>query len=309
MPLYLSGVLKMCAISQSLKRTGSACLAGLLFAVLLTMSASEDIRAEEQVTPLYMGVFPRRNVDATKEMFRPLAQGLGQALKRPVILETSHDFAAFWQQVEAKRYDIVHYNQYHYVRSHKDHGYQVIAHNVEFGHAKISGAILVRKDAGINSLQDLKGKKIAFGGGRRAMLAYIITTHLLRNAGLKEGDYFEQFALNPYKACLATYYHQTAAAGAGDYVLELPSVQQEIDVDEMKYLAIGEKLAHLPWAVRAEHATTLAPTIKSYLISLKDSAAGREILQSAGLTDLIAAEDRDYDPHRRIISSVLGEEL
>jgi len=267
------------------------------------------VLAEESDAPIRIGVFPRRNVDTTKSMFTPLAEGLGRALHRRIELETSHDFAAFWQQVEQQRYDIVHYNQYHYLRSHKDHGYQVIVHNVEYGHDKISGAILVRKDSGINTLQDLKGKKIVFGGGRRAMLAYIMTTYLLRNAGLKEGDYFEQFALNPLKACLATYYLQTAAAGAGDYVLELPIIRQEIDVDEMKYLAVGEKLAHLPWAVRKDVAGTLGPQVQEYLTTLKKTKEGNEILTAAGLTNLVPAHDSDYDAHRRIIKTVLGEDL
>lgn len=283
-----------------------------LFATALAialLSADLLVFAQEQETPIRMGIFPRRNVDTTHEMFRPFAEGLGQALKRQVVIETSHDFAAFWQQVEKQRYDIVHYNQYHYVRSHKDYGYKVIAHNVEYGQAKISGAILVRKDTGINSLSDLKGKKIAFGGGRRAMLAYIITTYLLRNAGLNEGDYFEQFALNPIKACVATYYHQTTAAGAGDSVLDLPEVKQQIDVDEMKYLAVGDRLAHLPWAVRAELPKALVAQIQHYMTGLRDSSHGQEILTAAGLTDLIIANDSDYDPHRHIIKVVLGEDL
>ncbi len=276
---------------------------------LTLVCADHVVLAQESGDPIRMGIFPRWNTEATYIMFKPLADGLSQSLGRKVELETSHDFVSFWQQVEKQRYDIVHYNQYHYVRSHKDYGYQVIAHNVEFGQGKISGAILVRKDSGINSLADLKGKKIAFGGGRHAMQAYIMTTYLLRNAGLNEGDYFEQFALNPTKACLATYYHQTAAAGAGDYVLDLPGVQQEMDVSELKYLAVGEKLAHLPWAVRKEHAPDLAAKIQQYLASLKDTAQGQAILEAAGLTDMAPAQDSDYDPHRRIIKTVLGEDL
>lgn len=281
-------------------------IAVLAFALV---SADHAVLAQEAGEPIRMGIFPRRNTETTYTMFKPLADGLSQSLGRKVELETSHDFVSFWQQVEKQRYDIVHYNQYHYVRSHKDYGYQVIVHNVEFGQGKISGAILVRKDSGINSLADLKGKKIAFGGGRRAMLAYIVTTYLLRNAGLNEGDYFEQFALNPTKACMATYYHQTAAAGAGDYVLDLPGVQQEIDVNELKYLAVGEKLAHLPWAVRKDHTTELATKIQKYLISLKETSQGQAILDAAGLTDMAPAQDSDYDPHRRIIKAVLGEDL
>lgn len=276
---------------------------------LAVITAGHTAQAAEKDNALHMGIFPRRGASMTETMFTPLSEGLSQALGHKVILETTHDFATFWQNVNQQRYDIVHYNQYHYVRSHKDLGYQVIAHNVEYGHAKIAGAILVRKDAGIHSLQDLKGKKIAFGGGRKAMQAYITATYLLREAGLNKGDYFEQFALNPPKACIATYYHQAAAAGAGDYVLELPVVTKEFDVDEMQYLAVGEKLAHLPWAVSAGVSPELKNKIQQYMINLGNSEQGMAILESAGLTNLLSAKDSDYDPHRRIIKVVLDEDL
>jgi len=280
-----------------------------LLLVLSLVHADGIALAEEADNSVRMGIFPRRSSELTNAMFTPLARGLSEALGRPVKIETAHDFATFWQHVTEQRYDIVHYNQYHYVRSHKDHGYKVIVQNVEYGQSKIAGAILVRKDSGINNLSELKGKKIAFGGGRRAMQAYIMTTYLLRQAGLKEGDYFEQFALNPSKACIATYYLQTAAAGAGDYVLNLPVVQNEIDVDEMKYLAISEKLAHLPWAIRAGMDNELELQIQQYMTDLKNTAQGQAILKSAELTDLIHAEDQDYDPHRHIIKVVLDEDL
>ena len=277
--------------------------------LLILVTIAQPVLADESDDALHMGIFPRRDANMTASMFTPLADGLSEALGRKVILETTHDFATFWQNVKQQRYDIVHYNQYHYVRSHKDLGYEVIAHNVEFGHAKIAGAILVRNDSNIHSLQDLKGKKIAFGGGHKAMQAYITATYLLREAGLNKGDYFEQFALNPPKACIAAYYHQAAAAGAGDYVLELPVVKKEMDVDEMRYLAVSEKLAHLPWAVSEKVPPALREQIQAYMINLNHSEGGKAILKSAGLTNLVSAKDSDFDPHRRIIKVVLNEDL
>lgn len=265
--------------------------------------------AEELQAPLVLGVFPRRSVQTTTELFTPLAEYLSSKLKRPVRLETTHDFASFWDQVEQKRYDIVHYNQYHYLRSHKEFAYQVIAQNEEFGLSKIAGAIVVRTDSGINSLQDLRGKKIVFGGDRLAMQAYITASYLLRQAGLKPGDYFEQFALNPPKAAVATFYRQAAAAGTGDHVLQLPLVMNEIDTGQMKYLAMSQPLAHLPWAVKAEMPAGLSKEVTSLLTGLHQSPEGRSLLQQLLLSNILPASDSDYDEHRHIIKTVLNEDL
>jgi len=279
----------------------------LVWIPLAVEPAEKTLQAE--INELKLGVFPRRGEKNTRKMYAPLTKELSRSLGIKVVLETTHDFASFWENVAKKRYDIVHYNQYHYVKSHKKFGYRVFAQNVEFGSQKIAGAILVRRDTGIDSLQDLKGKKIVFGGGRRAMMAYIMTTYLLRNAGLNEGDYFEQFALNPPKATIATFYRQAAAAGAGNFVLELPNVKKQIDVSEMKYLAVSDSMAHLPWAVKQTIPDELASEIQSVMVNLSNSSEGKKILKNARVNRFSPVTDEDYNQHRKIIKAVLNEDL
>jgi phosphonate transport system substrate-binding protein len=265
--------------------------------------------ASEAQDPLILGIFPRRSMQRTTALFTPLAVYLSRKLNRPVKLETSYDFASFWEKVKNNHYDIVHYNQYHYLLSHKKLGYQVIAMNEEFGSHTIAGAIVVRSDSVIQSLQDLKGKKIVFGGDRLAMQAYISATYLLRQAGLKTGDYFEQFALNPPKAAIATYYRQAAAAGTGDHVLELARVKDEMDPGAMKYLAKSKPIAQLPWAVKSDLTPVLAEQITSLLTGLHGSNEGNELLAHMHLTNILPATDADYQESRQIIKTVLDEDL
>jgi len=283
-------------------------LAYILLGLLCTL-AVVPLCVAQAVSPLIVGIFPRRSVQVTTQMFSPLAKYLSRELKRPVRLETSYDFASFWEQVKQQHYDLVHYNQYHYLSSHKSLGYQVIAKNEEFGSSFIAGAIVVRKDSGIHTLQQLKGKKIVFGGDRLAMQAYISATYLLRQAGLKEGDYFEQFALNPPKAAIAAYYHQAVAAGTGDHVLALPRVRNEIGEDQMFYLAKSDPVAQLPWAVKANLPVQLVKHITHLLTSLDQTPEGKQLLKDMRLSNILPATDSDYDSARRIIKAVLHEDL
>jgi phosphonate transport system substrate-binding protein len=275
----------------------AVCLLAGLSASLPAVAAAE----------LVVGVFPRRDATETIRMFTPLVKHLSQALGREVKLETAKDFDAFWRGVVERRYDLVHYNQYDYVKSHMQHGYQVIAKNVEFGDATIAGALVVRTDSGINALADLKGKKIVFGGGPTAYLAYVTNTHLLRKAGLKHGDYIEEFSKSPPNAVLATFYGQASAGGAGNGALELPSVKNKIDVSQLKYLAVGEKHANLPWAVKADMPRELRERIQATLTGLGSSPAGREVLSKAVVTAFVPATDAEYDLARRLIFEVLNE--
>jgi phosphonate transport system substrate-binding protein len=269
--------------------------------------AKTVVQAATDESEFVIGVFPRRNAETTIQLFTPLAQYLEEKLRKPVKLVTTKDFESFWQGVESQRYDLVHYNQYHYVKSRKQHGYTVILKNEEFGEDTIAGSIVVRTDSGITSISDLKDKKIVFGGSRSAMQSYIVATYLLRKAGLQAGDYSEAFSRNPPNAIFAAYYGQASAGGTGDKVLKLPVVTNKIDAGKMTYLAVGEQLPHLPWAVRNDMSLAEQEKLQGILSELKHNQRGKQILASAKLTGLNIAEDNDYDVHRQMIYAVLNE--
>jgi len=256
---------------------------------------------------LYMGIFPRRSATETVKMFTPMAEYLSQQLQRDVRLVTARNFNTFWKALSKGKFHLVHYNQYHYIRSHREYGHRAILINEEFNSATIAGAIMVRKDSGFNMLSDLRGKKVVFGGGPKAMQSFIIATHLLRQAGLKEGDYEFEFTKNPINAIFAPYFHQADAGGVGDKIFTLRAITRRIDSSKMKFLAIGEQLPHLPWAVNSMVSNDLASRIQEILANMEKTEQGRKILQRAELTDLRIAKDSDFNRHREITLEVLDE--
>jgi phosphonate transport system substrate-binding protein len=277
-----------------------ACLA----TVFILASAAPAASADGE--PLVLGVFPRHKATETTTMYTPLAEHLTRHLGRKVTLVTSKDFESFWPGVSARRYDIVHYNQYHYVRSAQD--YTVVAHAEEFGKDAVAGALFVRKDSGITRLEELRGRTIVFGGGRDAMLSYIAPMFLLMQAGLNEADFRSEFAVNPPNTLLALYHRQADAAGGGDILIDLPPVKNAIDAGELKVLAATEPLLFLPWAVKRTLPAKTREAIQSILVELDRDAAGRGVLKAARTTRLRKAQDRDYNPHRKMIDAVFGKE-
>lgn len=254
-----------------------------------------------------MGVFPRRPALQTEAMFKPLAEQLARRLGRPVILEVPGDFTAFWHAIEADRYQLAHYNPYHYLRAHRDYGHRLVAMNEEFGSNRIRAAIWVRKQGRITSPADLRHTRIAFGGGHDAMVSYIMATDLLHQAGLAPDEYIPQFTINPTRALMAVFYRQTDAAGLNVNAFKQPRLSAAIDSDQLTPLLVSEPVAQHPWAVSAQVSDELRQRIRNALLGMKNSQAGRTALERAELTGLDPATDADYDPHRRIIARVLDE--
>jgi phosphonate transport system substrate-binding protein len=276
-------------------------VAGLLW--LIAIAVAPGVQAAEN--SLVLGIFPRYNATQTTTMYTPLAHELSQRLGgTKVTLVTSKDFDSFWKGVEEQKYDIVHYNQYHYIRSAQN--YQVIAHIEELGKSTIAGAIYVRKDSGIASLAQLRGRTVLFGGGEDAMISYITNRYLLLQAGLKKDDYKSLFAINPPNSILALYSRQADAAGAGDGVLDLPVVRKSVNTDELIALGVSAPLLQLPVAVKRTMPAKLRASIQSILVNLRNSEAGNQVLKSAVMTGMSKAEDKDYDAHRKIVRAVMG---
>ena len=272
-----------------MKRVGLA----LLIALLAAAARAQDV--------LVVGVFPRHGHLKTLADYAPLADYLSTALKRPVKLESAPDLAKFWEQVGSQRYALVHLNQYHYLKAHKLFGYEPIAMNMEFGRATLSGALITRKD-GIQDLQQLRGATIVFGGGSESMQGYILPKHMLMRAGIAAHEYTERVASNQSNALKSVAWKQGDAATAGDSCF----LQEPSDtIAGLRFIAMSERLPHLPWAVSPAMSAVERARLKSALLAAAKAAPAA--LERAGLTGFAPARDSDYDRHRRIVAEVLGE--
>lgn len=298
------------------RRRAMACLLGIIGGLTLIGCSDES---NQQTTPtivttaerptITMAIFPRRNLAVTRASFKPLSKYLSKQLNANVRLVVPLNFKQFWEGVTKGEYDLVHFNQYHYIVSHKDFGYHVLLTNEEFGRDKIAGALFVRKDSGINTVEDLRGKRILFGGGRKAMGSYIAPLSILKKAGLEPGrDFEEAFSKNPPAAMVNVYRTIFDAAGAGDVVIGLKVVRDKIDTNTMKKLASTEPFTQLPWAVKKDMPPEMALRIQELMTGLEKTEAGMAILKSAKVTAFRPAVDGDFSKVREIVKYTLGED-
>lgn len=274
----------------------------ILFIIMLLFSI-------DALAVVKMGVFPRRSPEVTKAAFKPLADKLSQELGEEVQLIVPKTFKEFWIAVKKNQFDLVHYNQYHYIRSHREQGYRVIVANEEFGKKQLSGAITVRKDSGINSIADLRGKMIVFGGSKKAMASYIAPTAILKKAGLKEGrDYLVNFASTPPGAVRGLMTDVASAAGTGTAAVEIVShSDKNFDISKVKTIATSEPFTHLPWAVNSNVSEEKAKKIQSIMTNLAKSKDGQKILSAAKVTGFYAVTDKDYSKAREMIKYATGK--
>lgn len=275
---------------------------------LILAAEVRDEKVEKEEKELNIGVFPRRNVATSIKMFTPMVNYLEQQLGHKVSLDVAPDMPAFWSRLQNGDYDLVHLNQYHYVKAHAELGWQVILKNEEFGKDTLASALWVHEDSNIKELKDLQGKLIVFGGGKHAMVASIMNKDLMLKDGLTEDSYIGMSSLYPVKSILSVYYNQADAVGTGASVTKIPLIRKKIDVSKLRVLAQSKPLAHLPWAVSQDMSRADREALIKSFLSLNDSREGKQLLQGAGMSGIKPADDRDYDEHRVIIKRVLQED-
>lgn len=276
--------------------------------LMITLLMGKAYAAESAVaesankSELSVGIFPRRSAHETVEKFSPMIKYLEESLNRPIKLVVSKDYSSFTKKLHSGEFDLVHLNQYDYIKIRQELNYEVVAQNEEFGSETIRSAIYVKKDSGIKNLQDIKGKKVSFGGSKKALVSYIVPTVMLSEAGLQRGhDYKERIVKNPPNAVINNYLGLTEASAAGDKVLNLPLVKRMIKGSDMHAIAYSKELPHLPWAVKASAGQKYVDEIRDVLLRMASTENGRKALKAAVLTGLNRAIDSDYDHLREII--------
>jgi len=256
-----------------------------------------DINYEKKYV---MGIFPRRSNAKTIRMFNPIAQYLSNKLGVSVVLDTSGDFKQFWKKVKDNQFDIVHFNQLHYVLSHEKYNYSVILKNQEFGIDSIRPIIAVRADSPIKSIRDLREKVIHFGGGKLAMVSHIANRVAIREMGLKDHDYYWKFVKNPPRTAISVFNMTADAASIGEGVLDFPQITRSISSNEFRKIYLGPDLPHLPWAVSDKISPDFRAKIQTAMMMLNNSTEGLDLLKKAYISGFSKATDREYDIVRSI---------
>jgi len=93
----------------------------------------------------------------------PLTEYLSQAIDRPVSLKLSPDMPAAIDDTANGRVDPAYLTPVAYLKAHAKGGARLVVRTVTNGKGSFRLMIVVKQDSPIKSVQDLVGKRIAFG--------------------------------------------------------------------------------------------------------------------------------------------------
>lgn len=209
------------------------------------------------------------------------------------------------------RADIAIINSFSYLLAHEKYGANAVLRVIRTGNqAYYRGQIIVRTDSGIERLEDLNGKSIAYVDASSAS-GYILPSALLRKKGIKPGR--ETFAMKHDNVVIMVYQKQVDA-GATFYSPPHPVTGEPLDArsrvkkqypdvfEKIKILALTDSLPNDPVVFRKGMPPIMVQKIKNALLKFANSEEGKKIMPEIySMEGLIETNDSDYDLLRRLI--------
>jgi phosphonate transport system substrate-binding protein len=259
------------------------------------------------VAEIKLGILPRLGAVELFTMFNPLAEYLTKATGQKVSILIPRDFAAFKTAVRSGNIDIGFANPLIYVQLKKEMALEPLAVSSERKNGtRFRGVIIARKDSGIETIQDLRGKRLVFVDHDSAG-GYLLQALVLKRSGL---DIRNDITLLPFakkhdNVVMAVFNRAADAGGMREDDLE--KMKNRVDLSQIKIVRHTDFSLNWPIFATSTLAEATVLKIKAALIKLKtnDPALGK-ILAAAKLAGFAPVSDKDYEQLRRA-AEVVGD--
>ncbi len=167
-----------------------------------------------------------------------------------------------------------------------------------YGKDWYQGQFLVRSDSSIETLSDLKAKKLAFVS-RSSSSGFVFPRLLLRGAGIQLKDLAGHEFLEKHDAVVYAVLARQFEAGATYVgVLNLPPFKNK--QSEFRVIAKTKLISNEPVVVHKDLSKALVHRLRLAFLSAEDSGALREVQSLQGFS---AATDADYNTVRFLIQN------
>src|SRR6266478_7068873 len=270
-----------------------------LLAVLFSGLFANSAPAQE----LKFGFTPVLSEPEMRTEFEPLMNYLSEAIGQKVTLYIAKDYGDLRTQMENRSVDIGSFSPFAYVDAARGGKISIIAQSIIEGSATYRGLIVTRKDSGLKTIADLKGKRFAFVDPKSAS-GYVYPRAMLIEKGINPETFFKEtvFAGSHDKVIAAVLEGRADAGAIYDGALGVAK-RSGASTENLITLVSSDPIPHDAIAVRIGLDEALAKRIQLALINLDKSEGGRRVITNSKkkLTGHVIAEDSVFDVVRRTV--------
>lgn len=251
---------------------------------------------------LIVALLPDESASTVIQNNQALKEHLEEELNKEVELFVSTDYSSMIEAMSRGRLDLAYFGPLSYVLAKTKSDIEPFAALMKDGETTYRAVIITHVDSGIDSLNDISGKVMAFGDPASTSSHLIPKTMLADRANIKSGEAYEEVFLGAHDAVALAVQNQNAdAGGLSKPIFEALVSTGTIDSKTVVVLDESDPYPQYPWAMRSDLDPELKEDIRSAFLDLQDEA----VLAPFKAEGFGAIRDEDYDVLRDM-TSLLG---
>ncbi|WP_269264756.1 phosphate/phosphite/phosphonate ABC transporter substrate-binding protein [Oxalobacter aliiformigenes] len=274
-----------------MKKFISACCA--VFFSLVTVMANA---VNPDPSTLKVALLPDENAATIIKKNRPLQEYLEKKLDRKVQLIVTTDYSSMIEAMRHGRLDLAYFGPLSYVLAKQKSEIEPFAAIRQKGKTTYQAVVIANTSAGIDRIEDIAGKDVAFGD-KASTSSHLIPKSMLAEKKLYAGQNYREHFVGAHDAVAMSVQNGHAQAGGlSKPIFETLVSRGMIKPEKVKVIAESEPFPQYPWTMRSDLDPQLKQKIKSAFMEINDPA----ILKPFKAEGFGAVTDKDYDVVRNL---------
>ncbi len=268
--------------------------------------ASTGSQAQAHREQMLIGLIPELNIFKQKARFKLLGEYLGRKIGVPVQFTILSRYGNILESFEAERMDGAFFGSFTGALAIERLGVVPIARPVNLdGGSTYHGRLFVRKDSGIRTVDEMRGKRMAFVD-RATTAGYVFPLAWLRARGIRAPDGFfsEYYFTGSHDAAIAAVLEGKADIGAAKHSVYERVRKDDPRIDrDLVVIAESPSVPSNGLCVRRDLEPDLKEAFRRALLELDRDSQGAKVLAQFGALRFIETSAADYAPVTELAKS------
>ncbi len=268
----------------------------LIVLLIVLLVSSANAFAEEEIL---IGLIPEENIFTQMDRHKPLAAYLTKKFGTKVRFTILSRYGDVLDRFMSRKMDGAFFGVFTSVLAMEQLNAEPIVHPVNLdGTSAVQSYIFVRKDSNIQSVQDMKGKRIAFVD-KATVTGYLYALSFLKERGVSDPNtYFRDLSFTgSHGSAIYAVLDGRADIGTAKSKIFQQLVKKEHSIkEELTILARSREFPDSTLFLRKDFPPAKRQQIQDILLGMDKDAEGRDVLKKLEAMMFVEAKKGDFQP-------------
>lgn len=268
-------------------------LLNIFFVFLIVTLTNNSVFASNVSDPevLRVALLPDENASTIIKNNLGLKKYLEARLGKKIRLIVTTDYSSMIEAMRFGRLELAYFGALSYVLTKSKSDIEAFAAIKKNGKTTYNAVVITNLKSGINSIEDIKGKNVAYGD-IASTSSHLIPRAELLDRGLEiKIDYRAHYLGSHDAVAVAVQNGRAQAGGLSKPIFESLVDRGMISLDKVKVLLVSKPYPNYPWSMRSNLKPELKEKIKAAFLELTN----KDVLSKFKADGFGAVTDADYD--------------